>query len=192
MAEGNVQDMSVFDKEHPTLPPTEEGQDVESLAKIVVPMPAFTSPDNPMTLSGSINLPLDRHPVTHSEDYGQNVTPEAFTSDAPESPMAVGAMTIQEEGRKASDLPEDREEWQKSHWQQQARSLGVRTTGSLDQIRRGVEEHEEMQQAAEERGSELRGMSRDDLDKLAGQYDLDPSEYSRKEDLAEAILRAES
>jgi hypothetical protein len=89
-------------------------------------------------------------------------------------------------------LPENRDEWQKSHWQQQARALGVRTTGSLDQIRRGVEEHEEMQQAAEERGSELRGMSRDDLDALAGQYDLDPSEYSRKEDLAEAILRAES
>jgi hypothetical protein len=73
--DGNRQDMSVHDKEHPSLAATEEAQDVASLNRIVVGMPAYTDPHNPMTLSGSVNLPLDQHPVTHSEDYGEDVTP---------------------------------------------------------------------------------------------------------------------
>jgi hypothetical protein len=70
---GNDQDMSVHDKMHPTLGPTEEAQDVASLERIVVPMPAYTDPNNPAAAAGTINLSLNDHPVTHSEDYGQEI-----------------------------------------------------------------------------------------------------------------------
>jgi hypothetical protein len=157
-ADGNVQDMSVHDKEHPSLAATEEAQNVAGLNRIVVGMPAFTDPHNPMTQSGSVNLPLDQHPVTHSEDYGADVTPGSHLFVEGQSPMAVGAATLTEddEGAKLStDAPESRQE------------------------------------AVEARSKELHGMPREDLDTLAAEYDIDPAEHSRKEDLAEAILTAE-
>jgi hypothetical protein len=57
--------MSVHDKTHPTLGPTEEAQDVDRLARQIVPMPAFNDPNNPVAASGSVNLSLNDHPVQH-------------------------------------------------------------------------------------------------------------------------------
>jgi hypothetical protein len=192
--DGNRQDMAVADKEHPSLAATEEAQDVASLNRIVVGMPAFTDPHNPMTLSGSVNLSLDQHPVTHSEDYGQDVEPGIHTFDGPQSPMAVGAATLVDEsggGIDSLSLSEDREEWTKANWQAVAKHYGIATSGNTDKIRERVEDYEATEEAAEARGRELHGMSREDLDKLSADYDLDPVTFSRKEDLAEAILRAE-
>lgn len=190
--DGNVQDMSVHDKEHPSLAATEEAQDVASLNRIVVGMPAFSDPHNPMTQSGSVNLPLDTHPVTHSEDYGQDVTPGTHVFEAEHSPLAVGAATLMGEDREAMPVaPEDREEWTKANWQSAARYYNLATSGNVDTIRGRVEDHETAEEEAQERSRELQGMSREELDGLAPQYELDPGEYSRKEDLADAILAAE-
>src|SRR4051812_13723288 len=68
--DGNQQDMLVQDVEHAALAATEEAQDVSRLNRIVVPMPAFTNPNNPATAGGSINLELDEHPVEHDPDFG--------------------------------------------------------------------------------------------------------------------------
>lgn len=189
---GNEQDMSVVDKQVPSLGPTEEAQDVAGLNRIVVGMPAFTDPHNPMTQSGSVNIPLDQHPVTHSEDYGASVAPGQHTFEEAHSPMAVGAATLlDDEGAKSLDLPEDREQWTKANWQAAAKHYGLATSGNVDTIRTRVEEHEATEEAVEERGKELHAMSRDDLDALAGDYNIDPAEYSHKDDLADAILSAE-
>jgi hypothetical protein len=189
--DGNRQDMSVHDKDHPSLGATKEAQDVASLNRIVVGMPAFTDPHNPMTQSGSVNLPLDQHPVTHSADYGQDVTPGAHTFGEAHSPMAVGAATLADEDRDKLELPEERDDWTKANWQAAAKHYGLPTSGNVDTIRTRVEEHEATQEAVEERSKELHEMSREDLDTLAGEYEIDPSEHGRKEDLAEAILTAE-
>lgn len=39
----------------------------------VVGMGAFTNPHNPDTASGSVNFPLEKHPVEHSDDYGKGL-----------------------------------------------------------------------------------------------------------------------
>jgi hypothetical protein len=189
--DGNRQDMSVHDKEYPSLAATEEAQDVASLNRIVVGMPAYTDPHNPMTLSGSVNLPLDQHPVTHSEDYGEDVTPGQYVFEETHSPMAVGAATLTDEDRDKLELPEDRDEWKKADWQKAAKHYGLATSGNIDTIRERVEDHENTEEAAEARGKELHAMSREELDALAGDHEIDPAEYSHKEDLAEAILSAE-
>lgn len=197
MAEdGNKQDMSVLDVANATLAATEEAQDVAALNRIVVGIPAYTDPNNPMTLSGSVNLPLDSHPVTHSPDYGQDVTPGVHETGATHSPMAVGAATLPESGGVVEDdptanLPEDREEWNKSHWQVAAKHYGLPTSGNIDAVKDRVEEHEAAQSVVEERAKSLHSMTRDDLDAEAESVGVDPSEYSRKEDLADAILAAE-
>lgn len=194
---GNEQDMSVHDKFNPSLGPTEEAQDVASLNRIVVPMPAFTDPHNPMAQSGSVNLPLDRHPVTHSEDYARDVQPGTHTyqaDDGEASTMAAGAVTLSElsgVSDKFAALSEDREEWKKADWQVAATHYGLPTSGNFDTIRARVEDYETDQEAVEEREKELHSLSRDELDNLAGSYDIDPEDYSRKEDLASAILAAE-
>jgi hypothetical protein len=169
---------------------------VAALNRIVVGMPAFTDPHNPMTQSGSINLPLDKHPVTHSEDFAQEV-PQHKTGAVTHSPMAAGAATLEPidltaGGDAAVDLPADREDWQKKHWQAQADAYGLPTSGNTDAVKDRVEEHEAMQEAVDARGKELHAMSRDDLDKAAKKAGLDPAAYSNKESLADAVLAAES
>lgn len=191
--DGNVQDMSVHDKFHPSLAATEEAQDVASLNRIVVGMPAFTDPHNPMSQSGSVNLPLDTHPVTHSEDYGADVTPGEHIFGAEHSPMSAGAKSLLEDddARGALDLDEDRETWQKADWQKAAKHYGLATSGNIDTIKSRVEDHEATEEAVEARAKELKGMSREELDGLAPDYDLDPADYSRREELESAILTAE-
>jgi hypothetical protein len=197
--DGNRQDMSVHDKEHPSLAATEEAQDVASLNRIVVGMPAYTDPHNPMTLSGSVNLPLDQHPVTHSEDYGDDVAPGQFTFDPEgnggQSPMAVGAKSLLSEAD-TDDTPqfssEDRAEWSKADWQKAARYYELPTSGNIDTIKNRVEEHEANAEAIDARSKELHAMSREELDALAPEYNIDPADHAHKPDLADAILEAES
>lgn len=71
--EGNYQDISVHDKDNAALGATEEEQNMDKLARVLVPMPAFTDPSNPKAAAGTINMTLDQHPVEHSPDYGADV-----------------------------------------------------------------------------------------------------------------------
>lgn len=187
--DGNVQDMSVHDKEHPSLAATEEAQNVAGLDRIVAGMPAYTDPHNPMTLSGSVNLPLDQHPVTHDPDYGKGVLPGTHAFDGGHSPQAVGAATLTADS--TLSLPADREEWTKANWQAQARSLNLPTSGNTDAIKARVEDHESMQEAVDARQAELAKMNREELDDAGRDAGLDPASFSNMPDLSAAILDAE-
>lgn len=160
------QEMSVHDKDRPTLGPTEGSQDVEGRAREIVPMPAFTDPHNPDAAGGSINLSLNSHPVVHSEDYGMK-TAESVGAFEVENTMDEGARTIRENAtassgaqeRKAAknsadlgEAPEDRAEWDKKHWVAQAGALGLATSGNMDTVKGRVEQYEAEQV---ERGTEV-------------------------------------
>lgn len=146
---GNEQDMPQADKLRPNLGPTEEAQDVASLNRVIVPMPAFTNPLNPDAAAGSINLSLDTHPVSHDKDYGAGVTPGHHAA-------LTGSMLVDESERKSAQravedtLPEERGEWQKKDWQAQARAYGLSTSGNMDTLKGRVEEYEAEQAEAQE------------------------------------------
>lgn len=97
----------------------------------IVPMPAFVDPYNPKALGGSINYgvagnfpPFEDHPVEHSADYG------------------AGILSPRE---RASVLPDDREEWKKDDWKQQAKEYGLPVTGNIDELIERVVTYEKEQ-----------------------------------------------
>lgn len=191
--DGNVQDISVHDKDVAALGATVEAQDTEALPRVIVPMGAFHDPHNPYTQSLSVNLPLSAAPVKHSDDYGQ-VEKDYGVHETPTvaSLHSAEAREGQEEPEaEESDLPSDRKEWLKKHWQEQAAAYDLATSGNTAAVQKRVEDHEA---EVEERASfvkETGELSREDLDKLAGQYDIKPEEYSKMEDLAVAVIAAE-
>lgn len=164
--DGNVQDIAVADKEHPSLGATKEAQDVSQLAKIIVPPASFTNPNDPMAAAGSINLSLDEHPMEISEDYGQETanSPQgadsvkgvqdansASMSDAlnepdPNAVTAGGAGTPGAREKAAATLaheyPADVADWKKGDWQAKAREYGLAVSGNLDAVKDRVEEYE--------------------------------------------------
>lgn len=199
--DGNYQEMSVHDKEHAALGPTEEAQDVASLDRIVVPPGAFLDPNNPNTLNNTVNVSLNDAAVAVSEDYGESALADVGLDEV-KNPLSDELAKMAAEGGTAdtktasgrvavADNPEDRDEWTKKHWVAQAQAYGLATSGNLDTVAKRVEDHEA---AEEERGNfekELHSASREELDKMAKSYDLDPETYSTKEKLAEAVLAAE-
>lgn len=199
--DGNYQEMSVHDKEHPTLGPTEEEQDVATLDRIVVPPGAFLDPDNPNTINNSVNVSVNDHPNPLAADYGETATADVGSDDV-KNTMSDELAKLVDEGADAnprtaagrlatSEAPEDREEWQKKHWQAQAQAYGLSTSGNMGALRERVEEHEAEDERMAEFEKELHGMGREELDKVAADYDIDAESYSRKEDLAQAVLAAE-
>lgn len=171
--ENDYQDMPVDAKTHPALGPTEEAQNVSQLNRIVVPMGAFADPSNPAALAGSVNLALDKHPVTHAEDYGvSNVEgvgvdvhsphtpadagteavapfePPDFSDGQPDPETARGELGAQAAARRSGASSADRTEWKKADWVTQARALGLSTSGNMDAVKDRVEAHEEQEAAA--------------------------------------------
>jgi len=197
---GNEQDISVHDKEHPTLGPTEEAQDVASLERIVVPPGAFLDPENPNTINNSVNVSLNDHPNPLAEDYGKDVVEGQGAVDVEYQPLSatlndLGSEAANADGVKSAAASsqrssENRDEWTKADWRAEAQSLGLPVSGSIDTLRERVEEHEAAQEERSQYEREVKGMSREELDKLAGEYDIDPSEYSNKDDLAAAVMAA--
>lgn len=192
--DGNRQDMSVLDTERPSLAATEEAQDLSTLNPIIVPMPAFTNPNNVLTQSGSINLDLDEHPVEHSEDFGANYRPRDTVlgpADEHSRDMGAAAEVPGDPGRREAaaktpqiDLPENRDEWQKKHWQARARQLGLPTSGNIDDVQMRVEEQEgvEEEYASYDSNDWKKDIeaaeTEDDLAELRGAYDRSGSDYS--------------
>lgn len=143
---GNEQDMPVADKPNPTLGPTEASQDMATLNQIIVPVGAYTDPNNPNAISASVNLTLDKSPVAHPEDYGQNQLTDAEV----EADSVQTGMLSTEEG--AGTAPEDdRDEWKKADWQAKAGEYGLATSGTIEEIQTRIEDHEaELAEAEEE------------------------------------------
>jgi hypothetical protein len=143
---GNEQEFPVADKERPTLGPTEGAQDVATLNRIVVPMPAFSDPNNPMANSGSVNLPLDKHPVTHSDDFAESLAQGGLEDHPVES--TIGAEAIRPDGSvepgqdPSEGFPKDRKKWTKAQWQQMAAYYELPTSGNLKTVKGRVEGHE--------------------------------------------------
>jgi hypothetical protein len=132
--------IAVADKAHPALGATEEEQDVSQLNRIVVPVGAYTDPSNPAAASASVNLTLDKSPVEHDASYGQSDLDDAgVEADEVLTPMDA---TETEGGGVAEARSDDREEWTKADWQNQATSYGLTTSGNKDEVRERVEEYE--------------------------------------------------
>lgn len=140
---GDDAEMSVHEKTHPTLGPTEGSQDVDSLPRHIVPMGAYNDPNNPVAVSGSVNLALDDHPVTHDPDYGKQLH-EVYGQDHVEGTMTEGAKTLAQFDQTGAggDAGEDRSEWLKADWQAAAKSHGLPTSGNVATLRERVEAHE--------------------------------------------------
>lgn len=137
------------DKQHSALAATEEAQDVSRLNQIVVPPPAFTDPENPSAAAGSVNMSVNTHPMEISDDYGADVGPG---EDDVRSPIDTHAAemaldTVNHPGRD-DEAPEDREEWQKKHWVDQAKEYGLSGAGNTDAVKDRVEEYESAVEAA--------------------------------------------
>ena len=137
---GNEQDMPVADKFNPTLGPTEASQDMASLNQIIVPVGAYTDPNNPAAQSASVNLTLDKSPVAHPEDYGQTQLTDA---EVEADPATIGMLTMEGEEGAGTQPEDDREEWKKADWQAKAGEYGLATSGTVEEIRQRVEEHED-------------------------------------------------
>jgi hypothetical protein len=187
--EGNVQDMSVHDKEHPALAATEEAQDVASLNRIVVPMGSYVDPNNPAAAAGSVNLSLDSHPVTHSDDYGQSALEDAgVEEDERKSAVDMHAdeAAVLDPGRAEAgkaNSPADRAEWQKKDWVAQARSYGLNVSGNVDAVRERVEEHEAgvedaRSMSAEDWKNAVADADAEELGQLHELYKASGSQYS--------------
>jgi hypothetical protein len=166
--DGNVQDIAVADKEHPSLGATKEAQNVTVLNKIIVPPASYTNPNDPMAASGSINLDLDQHPMEISPDYGQSTLDahsgerdvvtgvqdensadmsDALNASDPNAVSAGGAGTPGAREKAvatpAHEYPEDKDTWLKGDWQAKAREYGLAVSGNLDTISGRVKEYEE-------------------------------------------------
>lgn len=75
-----------------------EEQDMDALDQQVVGMPAFTDPNNPAAASGSVNLPLDSHPVEHSDDYAGGVEKSATSGgESAQAPEGEGSQAWRDE-----------------------------------------------------------------------------------------------
>lgn len=182
---GNEQDMYVQDKEHPTLGPTEEAQDVASLERIVVPMPAFNDPNNPLAAAGTVNMALSDHPVEHSEDYAE--AERGCGTVEVQSPLS-GQGAGSGSGGDEFTVPENRDDWTKADWQKQARAYEIATSGNLDTLKSRVEGFEAENAERDEYEKEVNAMSREELDKEAAKLDVDAETYSIKELLAAAVI----
>lgn len=144
--DSNYQEMSVFDKDNAALGPTEEAQDMRSLNRVTVPMPAFVNPHQPLMASGSINLSIDETPVPHSDDFGAETGDHVQTSvmDAEASTLEVPEPVDGSDDAPAEEIefPDDRAQWTKVHWQAAARADGLHVSGTIDEVKDRVEEFE--------------------------------------------------
>lgn len=195
------QEFSVHDKNHASLPATEEGQDVSSLPPIVVPPPSYTDPNNPAAAGGSVNFDLDSHPLELSEDYGLSVgdyrTAVMGTMDDPSEGghPDPGGEDAKVNAAKGADLPEDREEWTKAHYQTALRAAGLPTSGKIDALADRYSEYEaqEEEYKAYNAGNwidDVEGAeTQDDLDEVKAAYGRSGAEFAT---VAKAIEKKQS
>lgn len=170
--------------------------ELETQQNVIGP-PAYASPD-PVTNQGRL-VPIEQHALAKADllspDYGggvvnpvpgpveplgsQEVDPALVTdSTAPPAPAVA--------------LPDNRDEWEKSHWKAYAEQIGVGSSGSAKQIQARVEAKETADAERAEFESDVKDKSREDLDEFAADnYGLDPSTYSTKELLAAAVIASE-
>lgn len=171
---------------------------MSALNRVIVPMPSFTNPNNPVTAAGSVNLELDEHPVTHAEDYGAAVQPGEHSVTSPmdvhAKEMADAANLGGEPGRREAakrtkntvevEFPENREEWQKKHWQAKARDLGLSTSGNTDAVQARVEEQEAIEEEYKAYGAQdwkddiEKAETTDDLAEIRAAYDRSGADFS--------------
>lgn len=100
----------------------------------VVGMPAFNDPSNPEAAAGSVNFPLEDHPVKHHPEYGKAT--EQILADEDGQQFVTG-----EDGY--VEKVADRVDWTKQDWKDQAAAYGLPVGGNLGEVRDRVNAHEE-------------------------------------------------
>jgi hypothetical protein len=109
-------------------------------ANKIVPMPAFTDPNLPKAAGGSVNFGVannfpdfEDHPVEHSPDYGYPYL------HGPNGEEVTATHDVREGMGGEGD---EREGWSKSQWEDLAKEYELPHSGTKDEIRKRVEEHE--------------------------------------------------
>jgi hypothetical protein len=185
----SFQEVSPHDAEHPSVAGSAPmNEDVAELNEIIVPVGAYVDPHNPQSMSASVNLSLDKSPVTHSPDFGSQAQPDEFDkhmdAGVDDSPGFAGSTTPvggpgdggTREAR--TGLPEgSREEWQKSDWRQAAEHYGLAVSGNMDTLKERVEDYEG---AVEEAKAMTAGDWKDQVDWCESANDLDDLEVLYK------------
>lgn len=174
----------------------EEDQEMaEELKPVVVGPPGYASPD-PRTMSGRL-VAVEEHPLSADidPDYGAAVRASikddaspVVETDAYQSTMTPEDGLKAQAQKEAEELPENRDEWTKKHYQVQARALGLETSGSkaalkerVDEYEAAVEEAKEMK--ADEWISEIESAeSADDLATLRDLYGRSGADFKTVDD----------
>ena len=119
----------------------------QELNPVVVSPPGYASP-NADTMAGRL-VPVEESPLSAdiAEDYGASV--RGMNAEFPMGePDSYESTLTPEEGlraqssKRAADLPENRDEWTKQNWQDQARAFGLNVGGTKDDLRERVEAYE--------------------------------------------------
>lgn len=138
---GNKQDMSVFDTDNPSLHPTVEAQDVSRLNKIVVPPGAYTDPNDARAAQGSINQSVSTYPGALSEDYAEGVAADDVQGVV-DTHAAEQAAVFTGDAPGGGERSDNRDEWTKADWKEQASEYGLPVSGNMDALKSRVEDHE--------------------------------------------------
>lgn len=166
----------------------------QELTPVVVGPPGYASPD-PRTQQG-ILVPVEEHPLSAdlSEDYGANERGE-FDTDAFETTLTPEDGLKELSARRSADAPDDREEWSKANWQDQARAYGLKVGGTAKDVQQRVEDYEEELEAdkdmtaAEWIDEVERAENADELQSLRERYGQSGSDFST---VASAFDKAEA
>ena len=111
-----------------------EGDEGKVMLPTVAAPPAYTDPSNPAAAGGSVNLPLDTHPLEISEDYGQ------ADFDAGATAGAEGTQVFLDPGN-AGVSDKDEEDWTVQDYKDALKSAGLPTSGNKDELADRWAEH---------------------------------------------------
>jgi hypothetical protein len=108
--------------------------------------------------------------------------------DAVETPGPPGRREAAARGQAAAvEYPENRDDWQKKHWQARAREFNLSVSGNTDAVKGRVEEHEGAIEsvkgwnAADWQTAVADAETADDLDELRGLYGVSGVDFSTVE-----------
>jgi hypothetical protein len=171
---------------NPSLRQEDQEDAMQELPQVeVIGPPGYASPD-PATSTGLL-LPIEDHPLSGdiSEDYGANVANPAEVT-------ATGTLTAidGDDDGEVKDVSKADDSWTKKDWQAAAKSRGVGQSGSIADIKDRIKEYDKEEEKRQEEVDAIKNMSREELDELAAEYDIDADTYSRADLLEQAVLAA--
>lgn len=168
----------------------------EELKPLVMAPPSYASPDPNTTRAGLVTV--EESPLDLSSDYGQPLRDavsdgesDVVGIDTAQSSRTPEELLQESAADKTEDAPEDRKEWSKANWQDQARAYGLAVGGDKATVQKRVEQHEKAvesdkeMQAAEWVAEVEKAKDADALNEIGARYDAAGADYSTVGDAME-------